>query len=79
MEKMGAARETFHWRRHYEAALLETDRAQLPKLIRQAEIALDARIQELRSGQNGSRQEKDAIAEALAGLNVLRKEVRLAS
>jgi len=79
MEKIGAAREMNDWRRCYEEALVETDRAKLPRLIRQAEIALDARIQEMRSGENGSREERDAIAEALAGLNVLRKEVRLAS
>jgi hypothetical protein len=79
MDKMGATGEMHEWRRYYQAALLETDPAQLLKLIRQAEIAIDARIEQLRDSQAGNREEKDAIAEALAGLNVLRKEVKLAS
>lgn len=79
MEQFGAARKFYGWRQQYEAALLETDQTQLIILIRQAEIALDARIQELRAEHNGTREEKDAIAEALAGLNVLRKELQLAS
>lgn len=79
MERIGAMGEMHEWRQLYQAALVETDRMQLARLIRQAEIALDTRIQELRDMHSGSREEKDAIAEALAGLNVLRKEVKLAS
>jgi hypothetical protein len=69
--------EKYQWRPHYEAALLETDPGRLPRLIRRAEIVIDARLEELRLSGANAREEKDAIAEALAGLNVLRKEVRL--
>jgi len=66
----------YQWQREYEAALIETDLVRLPKLIKVAEIVIDRRVEELRSKRDGTRDEKDAIAEALAGLNVLRKEVR---
>jgi hypothetical protein len=69
---------TYEWQQHYQAALLETDHARLSKLIKAAEIVIDQRMQELRSKHDGTRAEKDAIAEALAGLNVLRREIQAA-
>jgi len=68
----------YEWQRHYEAALLETDPRRLTRLIKAAEVEIDARVEELRLKHDGSRDERDAIAEALAGLNILRKEVHAA-
>lgn len=68
----------YGWQRHYEEALVETDPRQLMRLIKVAEIEIDARMEELRLKHNGSRDEKDAIAEALASLNILRKEIHAA-
>jgi hypothetical protein len=68
----------YTWQRHYEAALIETDPRQLVRLIKAAEVEIDARMEELRVRHDGTRDEKDAIAEALAGLNILRKEVHAA-
>jgi hypothetical protein len=68
----------YGWQRHYEEALVETDPRRLVRLIKAAEIEIDARMQELRLRHDGTRDEKDAIAEALASLNILRKEVHAA-
>lgn len=68
----------YTWQRHYEAALVETDPRQLARLIKAAEIEIDARMQELRLKRDGTRDERDAIAEAIAGLNILRREVHAA-
>lgn len=69
----------YDWQRYYEAAILETDRAQLPKLIAVAQAAINERAEELRSHQNGDANgtsaEKQAIADAQAGLRILSKEV----
>jgi hypothetical protein len=70
---------TYNWQRYYEAAILETDRSQLSKLIAIAQAAIDERVAELRSHQNGEANgttaEKQAIADALAGLRILNKEI----
>jgi hypothetical protein len=63
------------WQRHYEAAILETDRSQLPKLIKAAQAAIDERLEELRSDHQNTPEEKRAIADALIGLNILRKVI----
>jgi hypothetical protein len=66
------------WQRHYEEAMVETDPRRLARLIKTAEIEIDARMEELRLKHDGTRDEKDAIAEALASLNILRKEIHAA-
>ncbi len=68
----------YEWQRHYEEALLETDPRRLVRLIKAAEVEIDARMEALRLKHGGTRDERDAIAEALAGLNILRKEVHAA-
>jgi hypothetical protein len=68
----------YTWQRHYEAALVETDPRQLARLIKAAEVEIDARVEELRLKHDGTRDERDAIAEAIAGLNILRKEIHAA-
>ena len=65
---------TYEWQRHYEAAILETDRARLPQLIEAAHAAIDARIKELETNHGGTADEGQALADALSGLGVLRKE-----
>ena len=66
---------TYNWRQQYEAALVETDRALLPNLIQVAQAAIDARIAEIRSDRAASPDEQQAIADALSGLHVLRREI----
>jgi hypothetical protein len=66
---------TYGWQRFYEAAILETDRSALARLIQTAQAAIDVRMEQLQSDHHGSPEERQAIADALVGLNVLRKEV----
>lgn len=68
----------YTWQRYYEEAMVETDPRRLERLIKAAEIEIDARMEELRLKHDGTRDEKDAIAEALASLNILRKEIHAA-
>jgi hypothetical protein len=76
----------YDWQQHYEAAILETDRSLLPKRIAEAQAAIDQRVTELRSQQlsnnNGFdgavarlNDEEQAIADALAGIRILIKEI----
>ncbi|MGA9355860.1 MAG: hypothetical protein WBV46_19395 [Terriglobales bacterium] len=74
---------TYEWQRPYEAAILETDRSRLPRLIAEAQAAIDARIEALYSKSNGktgpedyrAAEEKQAIADALSGIRILKKEI----
>jgi hypothetical protein len=66
---------TFGWQRFYEAAILETNRERLPQLIQAAQAAIDARIDQLRMNHHDSAEERQAIADALAGLRLLKEEV----
>lgn len=65
----------YGWQRFYQQAILETDRKRLPRLIQSAQAAIDARIEQLGADHDGSSGEREAIANALAGLRVLRDEV----
>lgn len=66
---------SFGWQRFYEAAILETDRTRLPQLLRSAQAAIDARVEQLRADQQDHAAERQAIADALAGLRVLKGEL----
>jgi hypothetical protein len=66
---------TFGWQRFYEAAILETTRARLPERIQTAQAAIDARIEQLRVDHHNSDEERQAIADALTGLRILRGEL----
>jgi hypothetical protein len=66
------------WQERYKAAVLETDEKKLHKRI-QAKAAIDARLHELRSDHGGTPDERQAINDALAGLNVLRRETKTRS
>jgi hypothetical protein len=63
------------WRDLYKSAILETDRAKLIRLIQQAKSSIDDRLQELQVDHGGTPEERLAISDALAGLNVLRREL----
>lgn len=66
--------QSYGWQRYYEAAILATDRVQLPKLIKDAQAAIDARVEEMHANHGGTPEERLALADALAGLSVLRRE-----
>ena len=65
----------YSWQRHYEVAILETDRTQLPKLITAAQAAIDARITETQAMNDGSPEERQAITDAINGLRILISEL----
>jgi len=65
----------YHWERQYEAAVLETDRTLLEKRVEEAKLAIQARVQELRTDHQGT-EERAAIESALFGLNILQREVK---
>jgi hypothetical protein len=64
---------TYGWQRFYEDAILETNRVALPRRIRAAQAAIDARIAQLESNHDGSSDERHAIFTALQGLKLLRE------
>ena len=63
------------WRESYHAALLELDPAKLPERIEQAYKAIQIYMDIERQNCNGV--ELQALADALANLRVLRREVGL--
>jgi hypothetical protein len=62
------------WEEVYAAAVLETDNTKLPNRLHVAKAAIDNRLHELQLDHGGSPEERQAISDALNGLNVLRKE-----
>jgi hypothetical protein len=67
------------WQVSYQAALIETDREELPNRIRAAKVAIDTRLRELKMDHGGSPEERLAISDALSALNILRKELETRS
>lgn len=65
----------YGWQRFYEAAILETKITSLPVLIQAAEAAIHARLSQLGDNHQNSGEERQAIADALAGIEVLKREV----
>jgi hypothetical protein len=65
---------SYGWQRFYEQAILETDRTHLPRLIQTAQAAIQARMEQLRGDHQDDAAERQAIADALAGLQVLKGE-----
>jgi hypothetical protein len=63
------------WEELYKAAVVETDSEKLPKRIQAAKASIDARIHEMQSDHGGAPAERHAICDALAALNVLRREL----
>jgi hypothetical protein len=64
----------YGWEESYESAMMETDRSKLWKRIEKAHTAINRRLQEINAGHD-SREERYAIRDALAGLNVLSREI----
>jgi len=63
------------WEEVHAAAILETDDAKLPNRLHVAKAAIDDRLHELQLDHGGSPEERQAIGDALAGLNVVRREL----
>jgi hypothetical protein len=63
------------WEEVYAAAVLETDDTNMPNRLHAAKAALDARLHELQLDHGGAPEERQAISDALAGLNALRGEL----
>ena len=68
-------RADYVWDESYKAAVLETDDKKMPDRIRAAKGAIDTRLHELQMDHGGTPEERLAITDALAGLNVLRREL----
>lgn len=64
----------YGWQRFYEEAMLETKNVELPRVIRAANAAIDARLQQLMADPHDSSEERQAIADAQVGLRVLSRE-----
>jgi len=72
-------RADYVWQGSYQAAILETDDNKLPNRLQAAKAAIDNRIHELQTDHGGTPEEWQAITDALGGLNVLRRELRIRS
>jgi hypothetical protein len=64
------------WEESYKAAILETDDKKLRVRLQAAKAAIDNRLHELQTDHGGTPEERQAISDALGGLNVLRSELR---
>ena len=69
---MGNADQQNDWRVHYHAALLEADPLKMPERIQQAYNAVQSR---LNAHHNIDSAEYQALADALASLRVLQREI----
>jgi hypothetical protein len=67
------------WEESYKAAILETDDKKLPDHLHAAKGAIDRRLQEMQTHHGGTPKERQAITDALAGLNVIRRELETRS
>ena len=63
------------WKESYQAAVLESHREKLPIRIQAAKAAIDARLQEMQLDHGGTPEERQALSDALAGLNVIRRDL----
>jgi hypothetical protein len=69
----------YDWQELYEAALLETNREKMQPRIQAAKTAIEVRLQELQLGHAGTPEERQAVSDALTGLNLLRKKIETRS
>ena len=67
------------WEESYQAAILETDDKKLQNRIQAAKAAIDNRLHDLQTDHGGTPEERQAITDALGGLNVLRRELQIRS
>jgi hypothetical protein len=64
---------TYVWEESYKAAMFATDDKKLPVLLQAAKAAIDTRLHQLQFDHGGSPEERQAITDALGGLNALRE------
>jgi hypothetical protein len=69
----------FAWQGLYEAAVVETKLEKMEPRLRVAKAAIDARRHKLQVDHGGTREERLAIGDALAGLSLLRREIETRS
>jgi hypothetical protein len=67
--------DTYKWHEAYKAAVLETDWSKMNDRIRAAESALQDRKRDFLLDHGGTADERQAIADAVNSLSVLRMEV----
>jgi hypothetical protein len=65
---------TYQWHEFYSAAVLETDWSKMEERVQAAESALRERRAELSRDHAVTPEERQAIDDALASLNVLRQD-----
>jgi hypothetical protein len=63
----------YSWQDQYQAALMETDREKLISRIISAQAAINGRIREMQATHDGTLEEKQALVDAVSGLQTLRK------
>jgi hypothetical protein len=69
----------YAWQELYEAAVLETDDGKLANRLPVVKAGIDARRQKLQIEYQGTREERQAISDALRGLDVLRRALETRS
>ena len=72
-------RADYVWQGSYQAAILETSDNKLPNRLQTAKAAIDNRLHDLQRDYGGTPAERQAITDALGGLNVLRRELQIRS
>jgi hypothetical protein len=68
-------RSNYPWEDLYRAAIVETDDKRMPTRVHEAKSAIDSRLHDLQFDHGGTPEEREAITDALQGLNVLRQEM----
>jgi hypothetical protein len=68
-------KKKYDWQELYTTALLETDWLKIEEKIQTADDEIRTRLQKFSLNHGGTPEENQAIADALRGLDVLRKEV----
>jgi hypothetical protein len=69
----------YAWQEPYEAAVLETDDGKLAKRLPLVRAGLDSRLQQLQMDHQVTCEERQAISDALKGLDLLRERTRTRS
>jgi hypothetical protein len=67
----------YEWFNLYKTAILETDWSKIEERILVAEKGIKAKLYEFSQNHGGTREENQAIQDALNGLKTLRKDVAL--
>jgi len=65
------------WEDLYRDAIVETDDQKLRTRVEEAKSAIDSRLHVLQLDHGGTPDERQAITDALQGLNVLRREMEI--